>query len=105
MQRLFSELPRVTEADLTISDRHGKAPLPGARPLVTEGRCIDGVCPICFNSLLAILAEEETAHAMDSPAHAIEELGVTKLQKTCGHIFCRKELSNDLKLASSNAIG
>ena len=30
---------------------------------------------------------------MDSPAHPIEELGVTRLAQTCGHIFCRKELS------------
>ncbi|KAF9247265.1 hypothetical protein BU15DRAFT_70092 [Melanogaster broomeanus] len=78
MQKLFSELPKVTEADLITSGHH------------------DGVCPICFNTLLAILAEEETAHAMDSPAHPVEELGVTKLQKTCGHIFCRRELSIDL---------
>lgn len=28
---------------------------------------------------------------MDSAAHPVEELGVTKLQNTCGHIFCRKE--------------
>jgi len=74
-QKLFSELPKVTEADLIASDRH------------------DGVCPICFNTLLAILAEEETAHAMDSPAHPVEELGVTKLQNTCGHIFCRKDIT------------
>ena len=44
-------------------------------------------------SLLAIVAEEEMALAMDSPAHAPpEELGVTRLDG-CGHIFCRKELS------------
>ena len=30
---------------------------------------------------------------MDSPAHPVEELGVTRLAQTCGHIFCRKELS------------
>ncbi|KIK98001.1 hypothetical protein PAXRUDRAFT_96049, partial [Paxillus rubicundulus Ve08.2h10] len=75
MQKLFSELPKVTEADLIASDRH------------------DGVCPICFNTLLAILAEEETAHVMDSPTHPVEELGVTKLQNTCGHIFCRKDIT------------
>ena len=54
---------------------------------------LDSNCPICLTSLLAILAEEETAVAMDSPAHPIEELGVTRLAQTCGHIFCRKELS------------
>lgn len=53
---------------------------------------IDDVCPICFNTFLATLAEEEIAHAMDSPAHPVDELGVTKLRNTCGHIFCRKEL-------------
>lgn len=52
----------------------------------------DDVCPICFNTFLATLAEEEVGHAMDSPAHPVDELGVTKLQNTCGHIFCRKEL-------------
>lgn len=54
---------------------------------------VDSVCPICLTSLHAILAEEETAIAMESPAHPIEELGVTRLSQTCGHIFCRKELS------------
>ncbi|KAI9574620.1 hypothetical protein HD554DRAFT_2166089 [Boletus coccyginus] len=73
-QKLFNELPRVTEADLVASGHQ------------------DDVCPICFNAFLATLAEEEVAHAMDSPAHPVDELGVTKLQNTCGHIFCRKEL-------------
>lgn len=41
---------------------------------------------------MAILAEEETASVMDSPAYASEEMGVTKLDQTCGHAFCRKEL-------------
>lgn len=53
---------------------------------------IDDICPICFNSFLATLAEEEVAQVMDSPAHPVDELGVTKLRKTCGHMFCRKEL-------------
>ena len=30
---------------------------------------------------------------MDSPAQPPELLGVTRLVDTCGHIFCRKELS------------
>ena len=42
----------------------------------------DSVCPICLTSLHAILAEEETAIAMESPAHPIEELGVTRLSQT-----------------------
>jgi hypothetical protein len=53
----------------------------------------DASCPICFTQLLAILTEEEIAIAMDSPAHPIDELGVTRLKDTCGHVFCRKELS------------
>lgn len=40
------------------------------------------------------------AAAMDSPAHAAEELGVTKLAATCGHVFCRKELSAVLSRAA-----
>lgn len=53
---------------------------------------IDSSCPICLNSLLTIVTEEEMALAMDSPATPVQSLGVTKLE-TCGHIFCRKELS------------
>lgn len=34
------------------------------------------------------------ALALDSPAHPVEELGVTKLAQ-CGHLFCIKELSDD----------
>ncbi|KAH7887784.1 hypothetical protein F5I97DRAFT_893392 [Phlebopus sp. FC_14] len=74
MQKFFGDLPRLTEADLTASGD------------------VDGVCPICFNTLLAILAKEEMALAMDTPAHAVEELGVTRLHRTCGHLFCRKDI-------------
>ncbi|KAN0097397.1 hypothetical protein V8E55_001843 [Tylopilus felleus] len=73
-QKLFGELPKMTETDLVTSGRQ------------------DDVCPICFNTFLATLAEEEVARAMDSAAHPVEELGVTKLQNTCGHIFCRKDI-------------
>jgi Uri superfamily endonuclease len=59
--------------------------------LLTE--VTESVCPICFTQLLAVLAEEEMAVAMDSPAHPVDELGVTRLKDTCGHLFCRKELS------------
>ncbi|CCM03534.1 uncharacterized protein FIBRA_05668 [Fibroporia radiculosa] len=41
-------------------------------------------------------AEEETALAMDSPAHPLEELGVTRLSQTCGHVFCRKDSTGQL---------
>lgn len=40
---------------------------------------------------LTLLTEEEMALALDTPAHPVEELGVTRLVDTCGHIFCRKE--------------
>ncbi|KAJ7591105.1 hypothetical protein C8J56DRAFT_552958 [Mycena floridula] len=55
----------------------------------------ESVCPICFTSLLALVAQEEMALAMDSPAHPVEELGVTRLAKPwqCGHIFCRRDIS------------
>nr|QIE48590.1 hypothetical protein [Trametes gibbosa] len=66
-------------------------------PKVTEGELAslgqsDSTCPICLTPLLALLAEEETALAMDSPAHPVEELGITRLAQTCGHIFCRKDI-------------
>lgn len=53
----------------------------------------DSSCPICLTPFTTIITEEEMALAMDSPAHPIEELGVTRLTATCGHVFCRKELS------------
>jgi len=61
----------------------------------------DAACPVCMTPLPTILAEEEMALAMDSPAHPFEELGVTRLwfksretaQQGCGHIFCRKCIS------------
>jgi hypothetical protein len=52
----------------------------------------DSACPICMNSYLATLAEEEHAQAMDSPAVVVEDCGLARLSRTCGHIFCRKEL-------------
>jgi len=71
---LLASLPRVTDAELTSLGHD------------------ESVCPICFTKLLAILAEEEMAVAMDSPAHPVEELGVTRLKDTCGHLFCRKDI-------------
>ncbi|KAA1466456.1 hypothetical protein DENSPDRAFT_34612 [Dentipellis sp. KUC8613] len=74
IQRLIDELPRLTEEDLEANGQY------------------DGSCPICMNTYLAALAEEEMSQVMDSPAHPVENLGVTRLAKTCGHIFCRKDL-------------
>ncbi|KAF8915914.1 hypothetical protein CPB85DRAFT_1292391 [Mucidula mucida] len=53
-------------------------------PRLTEKQVIelgqkDAICPICLTPLMALLAEEEMAIAMDSPAHPIEELGVARL--------------------------
>ncbi|KII94831.1 hypothetical protein PLICRDRAFT_193474 [Plicaturopsis crispa FD-325 SS-3] len=62
----------------------------------------DAVCPICFNTLLAVLAEEEMALAMESPAHAVEDLGVTRLHNTCGHIFCRRDISKWIRGAHAS---
>lgn len=39
--------------------------------------------------------------AMDSPAVAMEDLGVTRLVKTCGHVFCRKEYAGYSILSQS----
>jgi len=71
---LIKDLPQLTEQDLLTAGHQ------------------ESVCPICFNPLLAIIAEEEMALAMDSPAHPPELLGVTKLSKSCGHIFCRRDI-------------
>ncbi|KAH9922776.1 uncharacterized protein BXZ73DRAFT_51216 [Epithele typhae] len=69
-----SSLPKLSESDLAALGHS------------------DSTCPICLTSLLAILSEEEMASVMDSPAHPVEELGVTRLAQTCGHIFCRKDI-------------
>ncbi|KAI0917173.1 hypothetical protein AcW1_007562 [Taiwanofungus camphoratus] len=76
MKAFTKELPKLTEADLVELGQH------------------DAPCPICLTSLLALLAEEEMALAMDSPAHPTEQLGVTRLTQTCGHVFCRKDILN-----------
>ncbi|KAH9936298.1 uncharacterized protein B0H18DRAFT_973220 [Fomitopsis serialis] len=70
----FAEgLPKLTERDLVELDE------------------VASPCPICLTPFSAILAEEETALALDSPAHPVEQLGVTRFKDTCGHIFCRKD--------------
>ena len=73
LQELADGLPRLTEQDLATA---GEA---------------DSLCPICLTPFSAILAEEEMALAMDTPAHPVEQLAVTRFKDTCGHIFCRKE--------------
>ncbi|KAJ8593290.1 hypothetical protein M405DRAFT_731702 [Rhizopogon salebrosus TDB-379] len=75
MQELVTRLPKITETELKDIGH------------------FESVCPICFNTFLAILAEEEMALAMDSPAHPVEELGVTRLHETCGHLFCQRDIT------------
>ncbi|KLO14959.1 hypothetical protein SCHPADRAFT_939094 [Schizopora paradoxa] len=53
----------------------------------------DSFCPICYNTFGAILAEAELASALDTPAVAAQHLGVTRLAETCGHVFCRKDIT------------
>lgn len=60
---------------------------------LTDGCLLDSSCPICITPFNAIFAEAEMAIAMESPAHPIDEQGIVKLHQTCGHVFCRKELS------------
>jgi len=76
-QELLTSLPRIQEKEL-----------------VEIGE-MDSNCSICFTPYLTILTEEEMALAMDSPAHPVEELGVTKLSQSwqCGHLFCRRDIT------------
>ncbi|KAF6762653.1 hypothetical protein DFP72DRAFT_1060900 [Ephemerocybe angulata] len=41
----------------------------------------DGSCSICLQPFLSVLAEQEMAEAMDSPAYANHELGVCQLDQ------------------------
>lgn len=75
LNELVKSLPSISEEQLT-----------------TLGH-FDGQCPICFVPFLSILAEEEMAYAVDSPAHPVEELGITWLERTCKHLFCRKDIT------------
>jgi len=75
LNQLVKDLPSLSEDDLSSLGH------------------LDSQCPICIVPFLSLLAEEEMAQAMDSPAHPPEELGVTRLSQTCGHIFCRKDIT------------
>ncbi|KAJ7228699.1 hypothetical protein GGX14DRAFT_346929, partial [Mycena pura] len=90
---LISSLPRLTEREVRELGHHGRY---CSTPLHRVAyQLLDSLCPICFTPFTAILAEEESAMAMDSPAYPVDELGVTKLAETwqCGHLFCRKDIS------------
>ncbi|KAH9854665.1 hypothetical protein C2E23DRAFT_817446 [Lenzites betulinus] len=88
---LMNMLERTRQREARLDAFASSLPKVTERELITLGHS-DSTCPICLTSLLALLAEEEMALAMDSPAHPVEELGVTKLAQTCGHIFCRKDI-------------
>jgi len=77
VKELLDDLPRLSESDLVkVGEK-------------------EGACSVCYLPFLAILAEEEHASVMQSPAHPAEELGVTRLAKPwqCGHIFCRRDIT------------
>ncbi|KAJ6614282.1 hypothetical protein B0H10DRAFT_2436038 [Mycena sp. CBHHK59/15] len=76
-RKLISVLPRLTEEQVLALGHQ------------------DSLCSICYTPFVAVLAEEETALAMDSPAYPAEDLGVTRLAETwqCGHLFCRRDIS------------
>jgi hypothetical protein len=94
LKKLISELPSMSEQELAAAGELGTSATSHLLRVPCKAFTIhhstDSACPICFVPFSAILAEHEMAAAMDSPAHPIEELGITKLSKTCGHIFCRK---------------
>ncbi|KZP32896.1 hypothetical protein FIBSPDRAFT_943868 [Athelia psychrophila] len=84
IQELSNSLPRLTEQDL-VKLGHG-------------GRHSDMVH---LRAAHAQSPQAMTPHAMDSPAHAFEEMGVTRVwfadrdegKRGCGHVFCRRCLS------------
>ncbi|KZW03759.1 hypothetical protein EXIGLDRAFT_827719 [Exidia glandulosa HHB12029] len=80
-QFIESELPHISEDELRKI----------AEP--------DATCAICMTAFTAVIAEEELAQAMDSPAAVVENMGVTRLHKTCGHMFCRKDITTWLRTA------
>ncbi|KZV76114.1 hypothetical protein PENSPDRAFT_680566 [Peniophora sp. CONT] len=68
--QISDSLPKLSEEDLSRINQR------------------DGTCPICMNTLLAAIADEEFAQVMDSPM--LGDLGVTRTAETCGHTFCRR---------------
>ncbi|TDL29526.1 hypothetical protein BD410DRAFT_27070 [Rickenella mellea] len=72
---LLDSLPVLKEDDLVVFEQH------------------DSSCPICLTPFQVLLVTEEMALAMDSPAFASHDLGVTRLADTCGHHFCRKDIT------------
>ncbi|KAF8609830.1 hypothetical protein BDV93DRAFT_518592 [Ceratobasidium sp. AG-I] len=69
-QTFIRQLPRLEEKDIDPGD----------------------TCAICQETLLAVIAAEEMASAMESPGLAEEDMGVVKIP-VCGHVFCRKDIA------------
>ncbi|EIN10924.1 hypothetical protein PUNSTDRAFT_43667 [Punctularia strigosozonata HHB-11173 SS5] len=68
---------------------------PEPLPAVNEAQLrrleqLDSSCPICLIPFSAVIAEEETASAMESPAYADQDMGVTRLKNVvegeAGHL-------------------
>jgi len=74
--KLIDDLPKLSDAQVNKLDHK------------------DAFCPICLNTFASLLAEEEMALAMDSPAYSVEELGITRMSQPwqCGHMFCRRDI-------------
>lgn len=92
--RLLETLPSITEKELEKLGHRGNIVLSFHEISAISLFNIDSVCSVCMQSFLAILAEEESASVMVSPAFFSGELGVTQLNQPwqCGHLFCRREL-------------
>ncbi|EJD48622.1 hypothetical protein AURDEDRAFT_162580 [Auricularia subglabra TFB-10046 SS5] len=90
LEEAINDLPRISEDELRKIAEPGEHTRPVA---------VDAACAICMTPFTAVIAEEELANAMESPAAVVENLGVTRLHKTCGHLFCRKDISTWLRTA------
>ena len=92
--KLLETLPSTTEKELEKLGHRGNIVLSFHVISAISLLNIDSVCSVCMQSFLAILAEEESASVMVSPAFFSGELGVTQLNRPwqCGHLFCRREL-------------
>jgi len=103
--KLLETLPSITEKELEKLGHKGNIVLSFHVISAISLLKIDSVCSVCMQSFLAILAEEESASVMVSPAFFSGELGVTQLNQPwqCGHLFCRRELRIfSIKLSETN---
>lgn len=94
LEQLVKSLPRLSEAQLATFADGGEFLVYFFIEFCSSLRVKDAACPICMTPFHAVVASEELAQAMDSPAAILEDMGVTRLEKTCGHMFCRKECAS-----------